>query len=111
MQLIHFLFPFSSFQLDLRVNLIRQIHCDSFESLPKLQRLSLAGNFLNRTEECVWNGLRQLKELDLGWNEFRTVENSFSNIASTLELLDFRHNINLNMVGILNLQQQSPLFF
>ncbi|VDM19074.1 unnamed protein product [Wuchereria bancrofti] len=70
-----------------------QVECGSFVWTPSLQRLSLAGNYLNESLACWWDGLEHLKELDLGWNEFSFLENNaFYKLGPTLNFLNLRHN-------------------
>ena len=85
-------------QLDLRINLVREVHCGCFKKTPSLRRLLLAGNFLNLTNPCMWEGLDHIQELDLGWNEITSVNDAFTNIADTLRKLDLRHNTNITKV-------------
>uniref|UniRef100_A0A915PZU5 Leucine-rich repeat-containing N-terminal plant-type domain-containing protein n=1 Tax=Setaria digitata TaxID=48799 RepID=A0A915PZU5_9BILA len=83
-------------ELDLRINLLNEVECGSFTWTPNLRRLSLAGNYLNESFACWWDGLEHLKELDLGWNEFLSLENNaFSKLGQTLALLNLRHNTRL----------------
>ncbi|VDM95734.1 unnamed protein product, partial [Thelazia callipaeda] len=80
-------------ELDLRINLLNKIACGSFISTPNLRRLSLAGNYLNESFPCWWNGMKNLKDLDLGWNELAVLENDiFVELGSTLAFLNLRHN-------------------
>uniref|UniRef100_A0A0R3RTF8 LRRCT domain-containing protein n=1 Tax=Elaeophora elaphi TaxID=1147741 RepID=A0A0R3RTF8_9BILA len=80
-------------ELDLRINLLNEVECGSFAWTPSLRRLSLAGNYLNESLACWWDGLEHLKELDLGWNEFSVLEsNAFLKLGPTLNFLNLRHN-------------------
>ncbi|VDK83649.1 unnamed protein product [Litomosoides sigmodontis] len=80
-------------ELDLRINLLNEVECGSFVWTPNLQRLSLAGNYLNESLACWWDGLEYLKELDLGWNEFSVLENNaFFKLGPSLSSLNLRHN-------------------
>ncbi|VDO35486.1 unnamed protein product [Onchocerca flexuosa] len=80
-------------ELDLRINLLSEVECGSFTWTPNLRRLSLAGNYLNESLACWWDGLEYLEELDLGWNEFVFLENNaFSKLGATLRSLNLRHN-------------------
>ncbi|VBB25289.1 unnamed protein product [Acanthocheilonema viteae] len=80
-------------ELDLRINLLNEVECGSFAWTPNLRRLSLAGNYLNKSLACWWDGLEHLKELDLGWNEFSVLENNaFFKLGSSLSFLNLRHN-------------------
>uniref|UniRef100_A0A1I8EZU1 Leucine Rich Repeat family protein n=1 Tax=Wuchereria bancrofti TaxID=6293 RepID=A0A1I8EZU1_WUCBA len=64
-----------------------QVECGSFVWTPSLQRLSLAGNYLNESLACWWDGLEHLKELDLGWNEILKIdENAFNGLSNLRRL-------------------------
>uniref|UniRef100_A0A914YDC5 Uncharacterized protein n=1 Tax=Panagrolaimus superbus TaxID=310955 RepID=A0A914YDC5_9BILA len=103
-------------EFDLRVNLLETIEAGSFAPLKNLQKLSLAGNFLNETSlgPEIWRGLENLDTLDLGWNElFILPADSFKGL-NALTSLSLRHNEklqniemgafnNLNKVQFLNL--------
>ncbi|VDK46967.1 unnamed protein product [Anisakis simplex] len=86
-------------ELDLRVNLIREMECAAFQSIPNIRRLSLAGNYLNITQPCFWNDLNKIEELDLSWNELSQLPaQSFSQLGKTLRILNLRHNTNLTHI-------------
>ncbi|KAI6225910.1 hypothetical protein M3Y95_00746800 [Aphelenchoides besseyi] len=89
-------------ELDMRVNLIEVIEANSFVGLSKLQRLTLAGNFLREFEvrSDSWNGLNHLEELDLGWNELRKLNSRAfdSDLRSNLRLLSLRSNEKLTEI-------------
>ncbi|VDM45173.1 unnamed protein product [Toxocara canis] len=86
-------------ELDLRVNLIREVECAAFKWLPNIQRLSLAGNYVNSTKPCVWRDLTNIKELDLSWNELNQLSaDTFAQMGATLQILNLRHNANLSQI-------------
>uniref|UniRef100_A0AC34F5C5 Uncharacterized protein n=1 Tax=Panagrolaimus sp. ES5 TaxID=591445 RepID=A0AC34F5C5_9BILA len=87
-------------ELDIRVNLLETIEAGSFAPLKNLQKLSLAGNFLNETSMGpeIWKGLKNLDTLDLGWNElFILPADSFKGL-NTLTSLSLRHNEKLQKI-------------
>uniref|UniRef100_A0A9J2PCT8 LRRCT domain-containing protein n=1 Tax=Ascaris lumbricoides TaxID=6252 RepID=A0A9J2PCT8_ASCLU len=86
-------------ELDLRVNLIREVNCDAFKWLSNVRRLSLAGNYLNSTEACIWRHFDKIEELDLSWNELSDVQaDTFAPMGPTLKVLNLRHNTNLSQL-------------
>lgn len=88
----------------MRVNLLDSIETGAFAGLTNLRRLSLAGNFLRESvlENDIWQGLKSLEHLDLGWNEFtRLPANGFASLGPSLTSLNLRHNDILLQVRML----------
>lgn len=80
----------------MRVNLIEKLEPNSFGGLHNLERISLAGNFLRDSEIRAdrWTDLKNLTQLDLGWNEIKRLrERSFGfEIGENLRILSLRSN-------------------
>uniref|UniRef100_A0A914RH07 Uncharacterized protein n=1 Tax=Parascaris equorum TaxID=6256 RepID=A0A914RH07_PAREQ len=75
------------------------LNCDAFKWLSNVRRLSLAGNYLNSTEACIWQYFNKIEELDLSWNELNNIEaDTFAPMGPTLKVLNLRHNTNLSQL-------------
>lgn len=90
----------------MRVNLIENIEPGSFLELSSLERMSLAGNFIKDVQADQWDGLTNLTQLDLGWNELKVLRSdSFGpEIGANLHILSLRSNEKLANVSKLHMK-------